>query len=104
MLVIMSTADGRGWAVRQSSSRQVSGCAYLASFPILYVLYVAGNDVLESQEHGVRELMENGTQISINIPKSWGSRLGELVVIASVTNEEPIVFHDFANDDDDGQD
>lgn len=47
--------------------------------------------------------MENGTQVSINIPKSWESRLGELVIIASVPNEEPIVLRDFVNDND-GQD
>lgn len=48
--------------------------------------------------------MENGTQVSINIPKSWESRLGELVIIASVPDEEPIVFRDFANDGNNGQD
>ena len=84
-----------------AQNRQVSDCAYLATF---HILHVAGNGTLESQEHGRMELMENGTQVSINIPKSWESRLGELVIIASVPDEEPIVFRDFANDGNNGQD
>ena len=100
-------ADSRRWAwagcspTHQAQNRHVSDCAYLATF---HILHVAGNGTLESQEHGRMELMENGTQVSINIPKSWESRLGELVIIASVPDEEPIVFRDFANDGNNGQD